>query len=246
MKDIIISNVISDMGKFINNYQLENLRQVLEHYFYNVSITEIEDIKEEKIDYSNLFLSSKKLEGCSNRTVEYYKKTVDDMVLQIDKNIKLIDTNDIRQYLSNYQNNHNCSNVTIDNIRRILSSFFSWLENENYIIKSPIRRIHKIKTQVTIKETYSDENLEKLRDGCYCIRDLAMIDFLSSTGIRVGELVNLDIKDIDFVNQSCIVLGKGNKEREVYFDARSKLHLLKYLESRNDNNSALFVSLIYT
>ena len=124
MKDIIISNVISDMGKFINNYQLENLRQVLEHYFYNVSITEIEDIKEEKIDYSNLFLSSKKLEGCSNRTVEYYKKTVDDMVLQIDKNIKLIDTNDIRQYLSNYQNNHNCSNVTIDNIRRILSSFF--------------------------------------------------------------------------------------------------------------------------
>ena len=244
MKDIIISNVISDMGKFINNYQLENLRQVLEHYFYNVSITEIEDIKEEKIDYSNLFLSSKKLEGCSNRTVEYYKKTVDDMVLQIDKNIKLIDTNDIRQYLSNYQNNHNCSNVTIDNIRRILSSFFSWLEDENYIIKSPIRRIHKIKTQVTIKETYSDENLEKLRDGCYCIRDLAMIDFLSSTGIRVGELVNLDIKDIDFVNQSCIVLGKGNKEREVYFDARSKLHLLKYLESRNDNNSALFVSLI--
>ncbi len=245
MKDVIMNNIISDMGKYINNYQLEKLKQVINHYFYNIEVVnESNNIKEIKLDYNNLFLSSKKLEGCSSRTVEYYSKTVDDMLSQINKNIKLIDTNDIRNYLSNYQNIHNCSNVTIDNIRRILSSFFSWLEDEDYILKSPIRRIHKIKTQVTVKETYSDEILEKLRDGCHNIRDLAMIDFLSSTGVRVGELVNLNISDIDFVNQSCIVLGKGNKEREVYFDARAKLHLLKYLESRKDNNSALFVSLI--
>lgn len=244
MRDMLLNNIIFDMSKYINNYQLEKLKETINHHLYNLEVIKQDDSNILELDYNKLFLSSKKLEGCSIRTVEYYDKTVNDMLSEINKNIKLIDTNDIRNYLSNYQSNHNRSNVTIDNIRRILSSFFSWLENEDYIMKSPIRRIHKIKTQITVKETYSDENLEKLRDGCHNIRDLAMIDFLSSTGVRVGELVNLNIDDIDFINQSCVVLGKGNKEREVYFDARAKLHLLKYLESRTDNNSALFVSLI--
>ena len=166
------------------------------------------------------------------------------MLNKIDKNVKLIDTNDLREYLVSYQSINDCGNVTIDNIRRILSSFFSWLESEDYILKSPIRRIHRIKTQTIIKETYSDENIEKLRDGCKTIRDLALVDFFSSTGVRVGELVNLNIDDIDFINQSCVVLGKGNKEREVYFDAKTKLHLEKYLSNRNDDNPALFVSLL--
>ena len=222
MRDMLLNNILFDMSKYINNYQLEKLKETINHHLYNLEVIKQDDSNILELDYNKLFLSSKKLEGCSIRTVEYYDKTVNDMLSEINKNIKLIDTNDIRNYLSNYQSNHNCSNVTIDNIRRI----------------------HKIKTQITVKETYSDENLEKLRDGCHNIRDLAMIDFLSSTGVRVGELVNLNIDDIDFINQSCVVLGKGNKEREVYFDARAKLHLLKYLESRTDNNSALFVSLI--
>lgn len=245
MKDIIINSILSDMGKYINNYQLEKLQQTISYYLYNTSIIDYEEsIDEIKLDYCKLFLSSKKLEGCSTRTIEYYNKTVKDMLSHINKSVKSIDTNDIRNYLSNYQSQHNCSNITMDNVRRILSSFFSWLENEDYIMKSPTRRIHKIRTQITVKETYSDEVLEKLRDGCNNIRDLAIIDFLSSTGVRVGELVNLDTTDIDFINQSCVVLGKGNKEREVYFDARTKLHLLKYIDSRTDNNPALFVSLI--
>ncbi len=222
MRDMLLNNILFDMSKYINNYQLEKLKETINYHLYNLAVIKQDDSNILELDYNKLFLSSKKLEGCSIRTVEYYDKTVNDMLSEINKNIKLIDTNDIRNYLSNYQSNHNCSNVTIDNIRRI----------------------HKIKTQITVKETYSDENLEKLRDGCHNIRDLAMIDFLSSTGVRVGELVNLNIDDIDFINQSCVVLGKGNKEREVYFDARAKLHLLKYLESRTDNNSALFVSLI--
>jgi len=166
------------------------------------------------------------------------------MFQKITKTIKHIDTNDLREYLSNYQNKGNAGKVTIDNIRRILSSFFSWLEEENYILKSPVRRIKKVKTGQLIKETYSDESLELLRDFSGNIRDLAMIDLLSSTGMRVGELVKLNISDIDFANRECIVLGKGDKERKVYFDARTKIHLTRYLESRKDNNEALFVSLL--
>ena len=207
MRDMLLNNILFDMSKYINNYQLEKLKETINYHLYNLAVIKQDDSNILELDYNKLFLSSKKLEGCSIRTVEYYDKTVNDMLSEINKNIKLIDTNDIRNYLSNYQSNHNCSNVTIDNIRRILSSFFSWLENEDYIMKSPIRRIHKIKTQITVKETYSDENLEKLRDGCHNIRDLAMIDFLSSTGVRVGELVNLNIDDIAehmFLNKSYI------------------------------------------
>lgn len=191
-----------------------------------------------------MFIASKKVEGCSSRTIEYYKTTIDNMLLELNKDIKIIDTDDLRNYLTTYQQKNNCSKVTIDNVRRILSSYFSWLEDEDYIIKSPIRRIHKIKTSKIVRETYSDEILEKLRDGCEEIRDLALIDFLSSTGVRVGELVKLNRNDINFDDRSCIVFGKGSKEREVYFDARTKLHLERYLKTRKDNNPALFVSLL--
>jgi integrase/recombinase XerD len=245
VNDNFVKKVLSDMSCVLNNYQIEKLKNALNHCLYGkVIVKNCDNELNVSIDYISCFLSSKKLEGCSDRTINYYKITIDMMYKSIEKNVKLIDTNDIRNYLSNYQKINNCSNVTIDNIRRILSSYFSWLEDEDFIIKSPIRRIHKIKTQILIKETYNDEILEKLRDGCNNIRDLAIIDFLSSTGVRVGELVQLNINDIDFVNRSCIVLGKGNKEREIYFDARTKLHLEKYLSMRKDDNKALFVSLI--
>ena len=143
-------------------------------------------------------------------------------------------TEDLRSYLTDYQKQNDLSRVTIDNVRRILSSFFSWLEDEEYLIKSPIRRIHKVKTTSSIKETYSDEDLEKMRDSCEEKRDLALIDMLASTGMRVGELVLLNQSDIDF---------KGNKERIVYFDARAKIHLQDYLDSRSDDCEALFVTL---
>lgn len=162
---------------------------------------------------------------------------------EINKDIKCIVTDDIRAYLSYYQRKNHSSHVTIDNIRRILSSFFSWLEDEDYILKSPARRIHKVKTVSNIKETYSDEELELMRDNCSEIRDLAIIDMLTSTGMRVGEMVLLNRGDVDFNERECVVLGKGKKERVVYFDARTKIHLQEYLNTRDDNNNALFVSL---
>ena len=194
-------------------------------------------------DYVKSFLAAKRVEGCSDKTVRYYDSTIRNVLDSVDKDIRQITTNDLRRYLDEYQGTSGASKVTIDNIRRILSSFFSWLEDEDYIVKSPVRRIHKVKTCKTVKETYSDEALELMRDNAGNNRDLAIIDLLASTGIRVGELVRLNRADVDFINRECVVLGKGNKQRKVYFDARTKIHLKSYLDSRDDDNEALFVSL---
>lgn len=195
-------------------------------------------------DFMNMFLSAKDIEGCSKRTIKYYKDIIEKFLSNIGKSIKEITTDDIRLYLAYYKENSNCNTVTMDNLRRVFSSFFAWLENEDYIIKSPVRRIHKVKTAVTVKETFSDENIEKMRDNCSNIRELAIIELLLSTGMRVGELVNLNIEDLNIEDRSCVVLGKGNKQREVYFDTRTKIHLKQYLSTRTDDNRALFVSKI--
>ena len=190
-----------------------------------------------------LFLEAKKIEGCSERTLKYYRVTVEHMLRHILTPIRKMTTEEIRTYLVEYQKINNCGKVTIDNVRRNMSSFFSWLEEEDYILKSPMKRIHKIKTKTVVKSTISDEDIEKLRDQCTETRDLAMIDLLYSTGIRVGELVNLNISDVDLEQRECIVYGKGDKERRVYFDAKAKIHLQNYLDSREDVNPALFVTL---
>lgn len=245
MKKQIINDIEQKMRSVLNNEQRKRLEEVLEYAFYGIEIIKTDNDEKSKMDYSNIFVSAKRVEGCSERTLNYYKTTIDNMLNSVNKKVNNIETDDLRKYLADYQLNNQCSKVTIDNVRRILSSFFAWLEDEDYIIKSPTRRIHKIKTMKTVKETYSDEELEEMRDSCEEIRDLALIDFLSSTGVRVGELVNLNIKDIDFENRSCVVLGKGSKQREVYFDARTKIHLQNYLSTRIDNNQALFVSLLH-
>ena len=245
MKKQIINDIEQKMRNVLNNEQRKRLEEVLEYAFYGVEIIKTDNDEKNQTDYSDIFVSAKRVEGCSDRTLNYYKTTIDNMLNSVNKKVNNIETDDLRKYLADYQLNNQCSKVTIDNVRRILSSFFAWLEDEDYIIKSPTRRIHKIKTMKTVKETYSDEELEEMRDSCDEIRDLALIDFLSSTGVRVGELVNLNIKDIDFENRSCIVLGKGSKQREVYFDARTKIHLQNYLSTRIDNNQALFVSLLH-
>lgn len=232
--------IINEMAEYLNVSQMKKLQEVLLKNF-----SENEPEKEEigNNEYLKLFLDAKKIEGCSERTVQYYRTTIERFFISITAPIRKVTTEQIRHYLVDYQQINNCSKVTVDNVRRNISSFFSWLEEEDYILKSPMKRIHKIKTKQQVKETISDEDIEQLRDNCNCIRDLAIIDLLYSTGIRVGELVNLDISDIDFDARECVVFGKGDKERKVYFDAKAKIHLQDYLSSRKDNNPALFVTL---
>ncbi len=233
------------MLPYLDNAQMKQLEQAMENVLQNYEITGINTgfAEEDNKTLLDAFLSSKRIEGCSEKTLKYYRTTLETMLASLEKNVRRVFTEDLRTYLTEYQNRNQCSKVSIDNIRRILSSFFAWLEDEDYIVKSPVRRIHKVKTATCIKETYTDEDLERMRDNCENLRDLAIIDMLASTGMRIGEMVLLNRRDINFNERECVVFGKGDKERVVYFDARTKLHLQEYLEGRQDKNPALFVSL---
>ena len=239
MKEVII-NVLNDMAEELSVIQLKRLQEVLLKRLDENNARPDQSNNEEYLD---MFLHAKRIEGCSSRTIDYYRASNTHMLKMIDKPVRKVTTEDIRKYLSEYQKINNCGKSTLDNIRRNISSFFSWLEEEDHILKSPVRRIHKIKTKTVVKEVISDEDIERLRDHCEVKRDIAIIDLLYSTGMRVGELVNLDISDVDLEGRECKVYGKGDKERKVYFDAKAKLHLQNYLDSRCDDNPALFVSL---
>ncbi len=244
MKEQLIREIRTEMSDILTEKQLNKLHDVLLECFSNVKIEPLqgEEYMQSNIDYLKLYISAKSIEGCSNKTLAYYEATIRKMIAYLGKDIREITTEELRLYLAGYQQIHNAGKVTIDNVRRILSGFFAWLEDEDYILKSPARRIHKIKTAQIIKEAFSDENLEVLKSSCTNARDLALVEFLASTGVRVGEVVRLNRQDINFSERSCIVFGKGDKEREIYFDAPTKLHLQIYLNTRQDDNEALFVS----
>ena len=244
MKKVLVSEVLQRMLKALDNEQLKLLEKTLNECLIAVDVVSVKEQVQQEVDYISLFVSAKRIEGRSEKTLTYYKNTIDKMLEGVGKKVSQITTDDLREYLSKYQEEHSSGKVTIDNIRRILSSFFGWMEDEDYIVKSPVRRIHKVKAGKVIKDTYTDEDLEKMRDDCDEIRDTAIIDMLSSTGMRIGEMVLLNREDIDFDERECVVLGKGDKERIVYFDARTKIHLKEYLDSRLDDEESLFVSLM--
>ncbi len=247
MKEELTQRILEEMAFLLSEEQLSLLKltiqSVLAEYTIERQMTDCEQKLKDKELLLNTFLSAKKVEGCSEKTLDYYCSTLHRMLTSIKKEVIQITTNDVRQYLSDFKEQRGSSKVTIDNIRRIFSSFFSWLEDEDFIPKNPVRRIHRVRTDCLVKEIINDEALEILRDSCTEMRDLAMIDMLASTGMRVGELVHMNITDIDFQERQCVVFGKGNKERTVYFNARTKIHLNNYIQSRSDSNPALFVSL---
>ena len=244
MKEQLITEVQQQMLPYLNNDQLRKLRTAMEFCLHGLEITVTDQPQEHtQPDAVTAFIAAKRIEGCSEKTLSYYQKTIETMTATVGKTPQRTTTDDIRQYLTSYQLQRHSSKVTIDNIRRILATFYSWLEDEDYIVKSPVRRIHKVKTAKVIKDTYTDEVLEQMRDNCDSLRDLAIIDLLASSGMRVGELVALNRDDINFNERECVVFGKGNKERLVYFDARTKIHLQNYLDYRTDSNPALFVAL---
>ena len=244
MTEQLITEIQRKMLPYLNNEQLMHLRDAMAETLEGATITyDSGSIPADETDAVEAFITAKRIEGCSEKTLSYYRKTIESLIAGVGKAVRQITTDDLRRYLTSYQVQRRSSKVTIDNIRRILSSFFSWLEDEDFIVKSPVRRIHKVKTAKVVKDTYTDEALELMRDNCTTARDLAMIDLLASSGMRVGELVTLNREDINFNERECVVIGKGNKERLVYFDARTKIHLQNYLEGRSDENPALFVSL---
>ena len=244
MKEQLISQVQQQMLPYLNNEQLSKLRAAMEYCLHGLEITAADQPQEqEQPNAVAAFIAAKRIEGCSEKTLTYYRKTIEAMTEGIGKTPQQITTDDIRQYLTAYQVQRKSSKVTIDNIRRILATFYSWLEDEDYIVKSPVRRIHKVKTAKVIKDTYTDEALELMRDNCGTLRDLAIIDLLASSGMRVGEMVALNRDDINLNERECVVFGKGSKQRLVYFDARTKIHLYNYLDSRTDSDPALFVTL---
>ena len=243
MKEMLIQDIQRQMLPYLDNAQLKFLRVAIENSLRGISLAEETPVVQSTANVVAAFVEAKRIEGCSEKTLVYYQKTIDAMLEKVSKPPQRIMTEDLREYLTHYQMERGSSKVTIDNIRRILASFFSWLEDEDFIVKSPVRRIHKIKTAKIIKDTYTDEALEMMRDNCSSTRDLAIIDLLASSGMRVGEMVALNREDINFNERECVVFGKGSKERLVYFDARTKIHLQNYLEQRTDNNPALFVSL---
>lgn len=247
MKEELIETVLQRMLPFLDNAQMEKLRDTLHYCFHDVEVTDdrgqLPPPTATNRELLTKYIHAKQVEGCSEKTLRYYQSALEKLFTLLPISVLHMKTEHIRQYLAEYRERSHCSRSNLDNIRRILSSFFSWLEDECYILKNPVRRIHKIRVDKTVKETYSDEALERLRDECHSLRDLAIIDLLASSGMRVGELVHLNREDIDFENRECVVFGKGHKERPVYFDARTKIHLKNYLESRTDQNPALFVSL---
>jgi len=244
MRNELIARIETAMAATLSSEQLADLHRVLVSETAGLEIgAALQGEVAEQKDFLTAFLSAKRVEGCSDKTIHYYRITLEKMIVALDKPVQATTTDDMRRYLDDYQHSGRAGKSTIDNMRRIFSSFFAWLEDEDYIVKSPMRRIHKVKTVKTVKTTYSDEALEMMRDGCETLRDLAIVDLLASTGMRVGELVHLNRADIDFDNRECIVFGKGGKERKAYFDARTKIHLRRYLDERDDENPALFVTL---
>ena len=248
MKTKLIANIQNKMKAYLDNKQQNILFKTLLDCFEEIKEIEYIEFKEDDFEEHNrklvkLFLSAKQFEGCSKKTIHYYRSTINLMLKKLNKDVLSISTNDIREYLYEHKTERQASKITLDNIRRIFSSFFTWLEEEDYILKNPVRRIHKVKQGRVVKDTLTDEDLEKIRDSCTEKRDLAMVELLISTGVRVGELVNLNINDINFYERECIVFGKGERERVVYFDARTKIHLIDYIKSRKDDNPALFVTL---
>ena len=246
MKDEFVTNVITAMMDIVNQTQMMKLKEVLymclNEYEITTRSTELMDVDNSYMHYLNMFLVRKKTEGKSDRTLKQYRFHLVNLLQTLNMQIEKITENDLFCYLARYKKDRNVTNIYLDGIRLVFSSFFGWLNAKGYIHKNPMMGIEPIKVEKRIKKPFTDEELEKLRRMCEYERDLALVEFLYSTGVRVSELVALNKKDIDFYGKNVIVYGKGSKERETYLTASSCLHLKTYLESRTDKSEALFVS----
>lgn len=244
MKEQLIRSVSEKMCSHLTSEQINVLENTLVMVLNDYKIERqdgniiIHDGAAEKI--AKTFLVVKHVSGCSDRTIKSYMFYLQKFILNLRKPIFEIETNDIRYYLAMYKEKRKVSNTTLNNIRSCLSSFFSWMHDEGIIQRNPMKRIPTIKTPKTIQHPFTVEDMERLRMECRRERDLAIMEFLYSTGVRVSEAVKLDRDQINFSEGECVVFGKGAKEREVFINPRACIHLRRYLDSRLDDNPALF------
>lgn len=246
MEERFRAELLNRMAIILSAEQIEILDNVLTSMLCKYAV---EEVKNEIVSYDggndkmiNQFMASMRLEGKSEATLEQYHRAIIALLDDVGKKISDITTNDIRYHLAMYQKNRSVSKVTIDNKRRYLSAFFTWLTTEEYIPKNPMLRIKKVKQDKKIKKPFSDKELERIREAAKSKRDKAIVEFLLSTGCRVSEVVNLDLEHINFAKNECIVMGKGNKERKVYISEKSMYYLTEYISSRTDMNPSLFVN----
>lgn len=244
----VIAKMVSETGTNLTIDQLKSLRDALEITLsrYNIeediTKTEILNIQEENAEVLKDFINAKRIEGRSNTTLYNYAKEVSKLFLTLNKSYRHITSSDIRDYLAWRKKTKNLQSVTVANMRMYLMSFFKWCYIEELITKNPMDRIGVIKVEQRIIETLSDEEQEIIRCACNSERDLAIIDLLSGSGMRVSELCGLNRSDVNFETGEIIVFGKGAKERTCFMTGKAKVHLRWYLESRTDDNEALFVT----
>lgn len=248
--DEVITNIMYRMSDIIE--EKERLNQVKALLYMQLSQFQI--FKEETavsthVDNSEhlvkQYLACLAVRGCTEKTVLAYKQEYKMFFGMVNKSVQDITTNDIRGYLAHCKFSRKNSDNTINNRITMLRTLFTWLAEEECIEKNPMLRIKENKVERKVKEVFTDEQVTMIRDIAFKqnIRDIAIIDFLYRTGVRISELVTLNRDDIDFVGRQCIVFGKGRKERPVYFNGDVAVHLREYLDSRTDDCPALFVSL---
>lgn len=248
MIEKLISGIIASMQDNLTDEQLQQLENVLVVQLHGLKIEEestelvVSERHWEKV--LRLYIASKRLENCADSTLENYERCVRMMMQGLNKRLQDITTNDLRFYLAVYRDQRKISMSYMETLRHYISSFFTWLTDEGYINRNPARRLKRVKVPQKIKKPYTAEEREHLKDIAKTQRDLAIMELLYSTAGRIGEVVAINRDDVDFYRKEIVIYGqKGKKERTVYLTDGCIYHLKKYLDSRSDDNPALFVSL---
>lgn len=240
----MIQRLLSEISSIVgaDSYKIRKIEEVLSKYEIKPIDKQIIISNNDLLKLASMFAVSKKMQGLSEKSISLYIMILKNFINTVNKELDKITATDIRLYLYNYQESHKISNRTLDMRRVVISSFFSWLTQEEYITKNPALRVNPIKHERKHKQAMTQMDLEIIRNSCKTPKELAIIEMLFSTGCRVSELVNLNIKDVNFQTKEVVLFGKGNKHRLSFLNAKAEVSLKEYLNLRKDDNTALFVS----
>lgn len=247
MKDEIVDAIMREMMPLLSTEQLSALKETVRAQLCGYDIrkkeTAVMCTNQNGQNYLQVFLDSFRQNGKSEGTIEQYQLHLSRLLAYLGKNVQEVEDDDLIDYMHKYKAIRQVSGRYLNNMRLVFNSFFRWLQRRKIILRNPVDGLEPIKYRQKVKKPLSPQELEKVRCACERERDLAIVEFLYSSAVRVSELTALNRDDIRWESDDVMVLGKGNKEREVYLNARAHYHLRQYLDSRTDDNPALFVSL---